>query len=320
MNRIDQAVRVIEAEAEGLRALADSLRADGTAFSNAVDVLMNVRGHLIVVGVGKSGHIGQKLAASFASTGTPAFFMHPTEASHGDLGMVTKDCAVLALSNSGESRELVDVLHFCRKADVPVIGLTRNPASTLGRLSDVVLRLPDTAEACPNGLAPTTSTTNTLALGDALVVAVMNEKGVSEADFGARHPGGKLGRRLQTVADWLELNPHDAPIVGADASVQDVVVGVTEGQAGCVAVVKASGAMVGMITDGDLRRALGPDMFDRIAADIMTADPLTLSLDAAMSWVADELTRRRIGNAFIVGAGKPVGVIGLKQLVAQGYV
>lgn len=320
--RITEAVRVIRAEANSLNALADGLQNDPSlsqAFSAAVDILMNLSGHLIVVGVGKSGHIGQKLAASFASTGTPAFFMHPTEASHGDLGMVTKNCAVLAISNSGESRELIDVLRYCLKTNVQVIGITRNPDSTLGRSSSAVLLIPKSAEACPNGLAPTTSTTDTLALGDALVVATMDEKGITESEFGARHPGGKLGRRLQTVEEWLTLNPHNPPKIAEHESIENVIQVMSEGRAGCVAVVSKDGKMTGMITDGDLRRSLDIHMFDKSARDIMTRNPVTISFDVLMSEVADKLSQKEIGNAFVVENDEPVGVMNLKQLIVQGY-
>ncbi|MGB6228938.1 MAG: KpsF/GutQ family sugar-phosphate isomerase [Litorimonas sp.] len=321
--RIEDAVRVIRMEADSLRMLGDALQSDparAERFSAAVDVVLATEGHLIVVGVGKSGHVGQKLAASFASTGTPAFFMHPTEASHGDLGMVTDSCAVLALSNSGESREMVDVLRYCARAGVPVIGMTRDAVSTLGRASDVVLELPPLDEACINGLAPTSSTTAMLALGDALVVAVMAEKGVSRDDFGRRHPGGKLGRGLQTVGEWRAAHPHDPPTVAEGAAIQEVVHAVSAGRSGCVAVVSEDGAFRGMITDGDLRRAMTPGVFDRTAADIMTTGALTLGDEMRMSEVVERLSARLIGNAFILEDGRPVGVLNLKDLVVQGYV
>ena len=321
--RIEDALRVIRLEAESLSALADGLASDparAEKFSRAVELILAAKGYLIVVGVGKSGHIAQKLAASFASTGTPAVFLHPTEASHGDLGMVTDDSVVLALSNSGESREMIDVLHYCRKSGVPVIGLTRAPNSTLGRASTVVLQLPDSAEACPNGLAPTTSTTNTLALGDALVVATMSELGVSTSEFGRRHPGGKLGRGLHTIGDWMALHPSPPPLIVNTAKVTEVVAAMSEGASGCVAVVNAQGSFVGMITDGDLRRAMTPDMFTRTAQDIMTAGASTLSEDQLMKDVIITLQDRRISNAFVVENGKPVAVVNMKDLMVQGYI
>lgn len=321
--RIDEAVRVMRAEAEHVQALADAFATDtsrGEALCSAVDLILDTHGHVIVVGVGKSGQIGVKIAASFASTGTPAFFMHPTEASHGDLGMVTKDCLVLAISNSGESQELTDVLHYCHKTNVPVVGITREPTSTLGRASTVVLQLTPSEEACINGLAPTTSTTNTLALGDALVVATMSEKQISEQDFARRHPGGKLGRGLQSVADWMALHPSPPPTIPAEAPLPDVISAVSSGEQGCVAVLGEDGQMVGIITDGDLRRALSPDLFDKSAHDIMTTNPLSFTGDVLMRDVVHTLTQRRMANAFVLKAGRPVAVLHMKSLTAQGYV
>ena len=316
----EEAIRVVRCEAAGLEALAETLAQPehAKAFSDALDLVVKAEGYLVVVGVGKSGHIAQKLAASFASTGTPAFFMHPTEASHGDLGMLTPASVVLAISNSGESRELVDVLHYCRKAGIPVIGLTRSAASSLGEASTVVLELPEAEEACPNRLAPTTSTTLALAMGDALVVAAMRAKGVTRTDFGNRHPGGKLGRELHTVEDWMRLHPEDVPTVEASASAADVVSAVSEGQQGCVAVIE-DGRFVGMITDGDLRRALEPGFFDRTAADMMTADPVTFSPSQAMGQVVETMRERKLGNGFVVNDGKPVAVLNIKSLLIQGY-
>ena len=320
--QVEAAQRVLRLEAEGLQTVADSLntsdRAD--AFTQAVDTIFALQGHLVVVGVGKSGHIGAKIAASFASTGTPSFFLHPTEASHGDLGMITPDCGVLAVSNSGESAEMADVLRFCRAASIPVISITAHADSTLARASETVLLLPELTEACTNNLAPTTSTTAALALGDALVLAVMNAKGVGPEDFGRHHPGGKLGRGLQTVREWFEANSHTPPTISKSAGMGDVVMSISEGRAGCVAVVDGSGIFRGMVTDGDLRRAMGPDMFSLSAADVMTRDPFTLSDDMRMRDVADALSERKIGNAFLLRDGKPVAVVTLKQLVAQGYV
>ena len=246
--------------------------------------------------------------------------MHPTEASHGDLGMVTADNAVLAISNSGQSAEMTDVLHYCRKTGVPVIAITRNPDSALGKASDVVLRLPDAGEACLNGLAPTTSTTNTLVLGDALVVATMARKGITKTDFGRHHPGGKLGRGLHTVRDWMSLSPEEPPVTSADAAMEDVILAMSEGQNGCVAVLDDAGDFAGMITDGDLRRAMGPTLFERKAIDIATRNPITLNEEMLMSEVVDLLSRNRIATAFIVRETKPIGVVNTKTLMTQGYI
>ena len=320
---IREALRVVQTEAQGLARLSDAFGPGGDlapAFDRAVGTIAGLERHLIVVGVGKSGHIGQKLAASFASTGTPSFFMHPTEASHGDLGMVVPGCAVLAISNSGQSTELVDVLRYCRRTHVPVIGITRDPASGLGRSSDIVLRLPHAEEACRDGLVPTTSTTVTLVLGDALVMAVMAHKGITPTDFGYRHPGGKLGRSLHTVADWMVDNAHTPPTIAQDAPISDVVLAISEGQNGCIAVLDDAGHLAGMITDGDIRRAMGPDIFSQSAADIMTRTPVTFVESDRMRDVVERLSAQKLGNAFVVRDNTPVAVLNIKTLVTQGYV
>ncbi len=288
-------------------------------FAKAIDLILESKNYLIVVGVGKSGHIGQKIAASFASTGTPSFFMHPTEASHGDLGMVTPDSIILAISNSGESRELRDVLLYARRNNVPIIGITRKSDSALGRNSAVILRLPDAPEACPNGLAPTTSTTNTLALGDALVVATMTARGFSSEDFGRRHPGGKIGLQLQTLDDWLHAHPNTATAIPTTATMDTVITAITQGGTGCVAVIDKQGMMKGIITDGDLRRAIEPGMFDKVAKDIMTQSPISLTRNMRISEVILLFSKKRISNAFIQEFGKPIGLIHMKNLLQEGY-
>lgn len=317
---VDRARQVIRTEAEGLIALSESLTGDrADAFQSAVEMIARCQRHLVVVGVGKSGHIGQKLAASFASTGTPSFFMHPTEASHGDLGMLVPDCVVLAISNSGETRELSDVLDYCRRTGIAVIGLTGSTDSSLTRASEIVLNLPRREEACVNRLAPTTSTTMTLAMGDALVVAVMDQRGFTSTDFGLRHPGGKLGRSLQTVGEWLGAHPHDVPTVRRESPMQDVILTITEGLNGCAAVVTEAGQFCGIITDGDLRRAMSPDMFDLKADDIMTADAFSLNPDMTMGKAVDHLVDRHISVAFILEDGCPIGLVNTKVLAAQDY-
>lgn len=314
---IEIAKRVLADERDALGALRDHIDA---SFAEAVETILNTKNYLIVVGVGKSGHIGRKIAASFASTGTPAFFMHPTEASHGDLGMISQGCSVLALSNSGESHELRAVLAYANKLKVPVIAITANQGSSMAKAAQTVLTLPKVKEACPNGLAPTTSTTNTLALGDALMVAVMEARGFSREDFGRRHPGGKLGLLLQTVSDWMGERKRPAPTIPKTASMKDTVMAVSGGGQGCVAVVDDDGRMIGMITDGDLRRAMDTDFMSKLAADIMTPSPLTLTTFMRMSEVVNLFADKRIGNAFVVSDGKPVAVIDLKSLLEDGYV
>ena len=307
---------VIKTEQAGLERLQGEI---GPEFSEAVDLILNAKNYVIVVGVGKSGHVGQKIAASFASTGTPSFFMHPTEASHGDLGMVTDDCVILAISNSGESREMRDVLHYARRNDIPVIGITAKRESALGRNSQHILTLPASREACPNGLAPTTSTTNTLALGDALVVAVMSLRGFSSEDFGQRHPGGKIGLQLQTVEDWLLTHSNPYKTVPVYAGMDAVIMAISEGRSGCVAVVDDMGHMLGIITDGDVRRAIAEDFFQKTAGDIMTAAPQNLEKSMRMSEVIALFSKKRIANAFIVEDKKPIGAIHMKNLLEDGY-
>lgn len=307
---------VIAAEIAGLKAL-DSCIDDG--FTQAVELILKTSNYLIVVGVGKSGHIGQKIAASFASTGTPSFFMHPTEASHGDLGMVSKGCVILAISNSGESRELRDVLQYAQSNSVPVIGITKNASSTLGQNSEIILTIPEAPEACPNGIAPTTSTTNTLALGDALVVATMTERGFTLEDFGKRHPGGKIGLRLQTVREWLQSHRENVPTIPTAAKMDETVSVISKGARGCAAVVDENGLMLGIITDGDLRRAIDTDFSQKTAIDIMTPRPRSVTPDMRMRDVIELFTQNRISNAFIVENDKPLGVIDMKSLLEEGY-
>ncbi|MDX1292329.1 MAG: KpsF/GutQ family sugar-phosphate isomerase [Hyphomonas sp.] len=308
---------VIRIERNALERLEASL---DDSIERAADVIMATDRHVIVAGVGKSGHIGQKIAASLASTGTPSFFLHPTEASHGDLGMVVPGSVVIAISYSGESRELVDLLKYCRSNNVPVIGMTRAPESTLGRHSEVLLALPGVDEACPNGLAPTSSTTMSLALGDALTIVLMARRGFSREEFGFRHPGGKLGRSLQTASDYIAGHRDAIPSVEVGVDLHEVIIAISEGRKGCVAVLDAAGTLVGMVTDGDLRRAMLAGKLTGDAASIMTPSPQTISPDERMSTVIKRLTEHRISNAFVVEDGRPVGIVDLKDLLAEGYV
>lgn len=307
---------VIRTERNALEALESTL---GPGFGDAVDLILEAKSYTIIAGVGKSGHVGNKIAASLASTGTPAFFLHPTEASHGDLGMIATGAVVLAISYSGESRELGDLLRYCKSHEVPVIAMTRSAGSTLGRMADVVLEMPAVEEACPNGLAPTSSTTMSLALGDALTIAVMERRGFSQEDFGERHPGGKLGRGLQTAGEYVAGRHEDVPSVSELAAVRDVVLAVSAGRRGCVAVLNGLGEIVGMVTDGDLRRAFMDNKVDGTASDIMTANPRTIAPEERMSAVIERLRTHRISNAFVVIDGKPTGTVDMKDLLAEGY-
>ncbi len=307
---------VLETEIKGLRLTAESL--DET-FSKAVRLILGTQGHVIVIGMGKSGHISRKIAASFASTGTPAFFLHPAEAAHGDLGMITPDSTLLALSFSGESAEVNGVVDYVLDLKNPVISITGSAESTLSSKSDVALVLPMIPEACPNNLAPTTSTTASLALGDALCVAAMRARGFSAEDFGKRHPAGKLGFGLKRVSQYLSETPSDVPQVDKKATMSAVILEITSGGKGCVAVMN-SGVLCGIITDGDLRRAMSSDIMTKSAQDIMSASPFTLTPDMRIKDVLTAFTERKIGNAFVVDKDEVLGLIDLKSLVSTGYV
>ncbi len=308
---------VIRIERDALDKLEASL---GNTLLEAVELILSTDRHVVVAGVGKSGHIGQKIAASLASTGTPAFFIHPTEASHGDLGMLIPGSVLIAISYSGESREMVDLLRYCKGNAIPVIAMTRAAESTLGRFADVLLELPTVPEACPNGLAPTSSTTMALALGDALTIVLMARRGFSREDFGFRHPGGKLGRSLQTAGDYVRERKETLPLIEADASFEAVVYAVSEGRKGCAGVTDAAGALIGMVTDGDLRRAMIAGKTGAPAREVMTKSPRTIDPEERMQVVIKQLSENRISNAFVLGEyGQPLGLVDMKDLLAEGY-
>lgn len=261
--------RVLELEARGLSELAAFLN---ESFTQAINMISAAEGRVIVTGMGKSGHVGKKIAATMASTGTPAFFVHPAEASHGDMGMIVRGDVVLALSNSGEAKELSDLIEYTRRFAIPLIAITSRPQSTLATKSDITLLLPPVAEACPNGLAPTTSTTMTLALGDALAVTLLEKKGFTAKDFKVFHPGGKLGQQLMRVTEIMHKG--DAlPLASEDIRMSDAVKIISEKSFGCIALTDAAGRLSGIITDGDIRRHLASNIMDKKASDIMTKNP-----------------------------------------------
>ena len=270
---VQAAVRTLGLESEGLAALTSALGDDlAEPFSRAVAFLKAARGRVIVSGIGKSGHIGQKIAATFASTGTPAFFVHPSEASHGDLGMITRDDVILALSWSGETVEMKNIITYCKRFSVPLISITSNRDSALGGQSDVVLELPKAKEACPHGLAPTTSTTMQLALGDCLAIALLEAKGFTAHDFKMFHPGGSLGASLKYVADVMH-KADQLPLARETDLMSDALVVMTAKSFGCLGILDAKGRLSGVLTDGDLRRHMGPDLLRARCADIMTKKP-----------------------------------------------
>ena len=313
---LEVARRVFQLESEGISALAEALDEN---FLAAVDILSEVCGRVIVTGMGKSGHIARKIAATLASTGTPSHYVHPGEASHGDLGMVTKGDAVLALSNSGETPELQDLAEYTRRFSIPLIVITSKPGSTLAELADAVLFLPAVPEACPMGLAPTTSTTMSLALGDALAVALLERKGFSAQDFRVLHPGGKLGSSLLRVSDLMHVD-EAIPLVKAGVAMENVIPVMSQKRFGCVGVVNQSGDLLGIITDGDLRRTLVENLLSRSAAEVMTQTPQFIKPQALAAEAVSLMNERKITNLFVNtdGSCKPVGVLHIHDLLKAG--
>ncbi len=311
-------VRTVEIEADGLAALAAALKQDmAAAFTDAVRTIAAASGRVVVTGIGKSGHIGQKLAATFASTGTPAFFVHPSEAAHGDLGMVTVGDVVLAMSWSGETVELKNVITYSRRFKVPLIAITSRRDSALGRSADIVLELPRAKEACPHGLAPTTSTTMQLALGDCLAIALLEAKGFTAHDFKIFHPGGSLGAQLKFVADIMHKDDH-LPLASADEPMGAALVTMTQKSFGCLGVVDATGTLVGIVTDGDLRRHMGDGLLSKSTGDIMTRSPKTVDPGMLASAALELINAARITSLFVVENGKPVGIVHVHDLLRIG--
>jgi arabinose-5-phosphate isomerase len=306
----------IRTEAAGLLRLADSL---GPSFDRAVELILASQGRVVVSGMGKSGHIGRKIAATFASTGTPALFVHPAEASHGDLGMIARSDVVLAMSKSGESPELSDIIGYCRRHGMPLIAITAVADSALGRTADVVLQLPDVAEACPMGLAPTSSTTMALALGDAIAVACLRRRDFRAADFREFHPGGKLGLRLKRVQDIM-YSGADMPLVRSGQPLSAAILEMTRTRLGCVGIVDAAGILVGIFTDGDLRRCISSAIITTPIDEIMSRGPHEISADALVEEVALLFTSHRIPSVFITREHQPVGVVHMHSLLGSGLI
>jgi len=305
---------VLHQEADALKRLAESL--DG-AFLKALDILAAVSGRVIVTGMGKSGHIARKIAATLASTGTPAQFVHPGEASHGDLGMVTSKDAVLALSNSGETPELSDIIGYARRWNIPLIGITMKAESALGSAADVTLVLPKIPEAGAMGLAPTTSTTMMLGLGDALAISLYERKGLSAEDFHALHPGGKLGQILLRVGNLMHAG-DEVPLIGGEAEMSQALLVMTAKTFGCVGVTDAGGSLVGIVTDGDLRRHMGPALLKQRVGDVMTKGPRTIRANALAAEAVRIMNERSITSLFVVDGAKPAGIIRLHDCLRAG--
>ena len=309
------AIKTIDSEIRAIEELKKSL--DAESLTKALDFMQNSTGRIIITGMGKSGHIGKKIAASLASTGTPSFFVHPAEASHGDLGMLTDDDVVIAISNSGESRELIDILNYCKRFGIKLIAITKNQDSSLGKAGDVVLLLPNNGEACPLGLAPTSSTTATLVLGDILTIRMIERKGFSKEDFNDRHPGGKLGSILKRVSDLMHTG-QDMPLLDENANMQAVLLEMTSKRLGCVGFVNSAGILTGILTDGDLRRCLSAQILSEKAADLMTRNPKTIAPEAMTAEALKVMHDKKITNLFVVDNLKPVGVIHIHDLLNNG--
>ena len=313
---LDTARRVIRTEADALTALADSL---DDRFRQAIDVLVATHGRVIVTGIGKSGHIAKKIAATLASTGTPAQFVHPAEASHGDLGMITADDVVLAISNSGEAPELANLITYSRRFSIPLIGITSREGSSLGAQCDVVLLLPQLPEACGTGVVPSTSTTMTLAMGDAVAIALMENRSFTAEHFREFHPGGKLGARLSRVADLMHTG--DAlPMVKDDAPMSDALMMMSSKSFGVVIVTDAAGTLAGIITSGDLGRHLD-GLMSKTTRDVMTATPVTIAPDALAEKAVAMMNARKITCLLVVepdGKNIPAGLIHIHDCLRVG--
>lgn len=308
------AFKTIDMEIDTLKILKENLN---ISLTKALDIMQNVKGRVIVTGMGKSGHIGKKIAASLASTGTPSFFVHPAEASHGDLGMITEDDVVIAISNSGESKELADILNYCKRFGIPLISITKNSNSSLGKAGDILLLIPNNGEACPLGLAPTNSTTATLVIGDILTTCLMERKGFTKTDFNDRHPGGKLGSILQKVSDLMHTET-EIPILNENSSMQEVLIEMTSKRLGCVGFINNAGELTGILTDGDLRRCLSAKVLDKKAYEIMTRNPKTISKDSIASSAMKIMNDKKITNLFVIENNKPIGVIHIHDLLSKG--
>ena len=309
------AIKTIDSEIEAINALKHSI--EPKSLTKALDFMQNSKGRIIITGMGKSGHIGRKIAASLASTGTPSFFLHPAEASHGDLGMITEDDVVIAISNSGESRELIDILNYCKRFGIKLIAITKNPESSLAKAGDIILELPNNGEACPLGLAPTNSTTATLVLGDILTVGMIERKGFSKEDFNDRHPGGKLGSILKRVSDLMHTG-QEMPILDENSNMQAVLLEMTSKRLGCVGFINQTGELTGILTDGDLRRCLSAKILEEKASDLMTRNPKTISPDAMTAEALKIMHDKKITNLFVLQDKKPIGVIHIHDLLNNG--
>jgi arabinose-5-phosphate isomerase len=318
---VQSALRTLEAEGSGISAIASALQGPlGPAFAAAIELMQRAKGRVIVTGLGKSGHVARKIAATLASTGTPAFFVHAAEASHGDLGMITSDDVIIALSWSGEQPEMKNLVNYSKRFAIPMIAVTSNAASPLGEAAEIVLELPKAREACPHNLAPTTSTLMQAAIGDALAIALLEGRGFTALEFASFHPGGKLGAMLKFVRDIMHTGDA-VPVKPLGTKMSDALVEMSAKGFGCVCIVDSSGEIAGIITDGDLRRQMRPDLMTALVDEVMTKNPRTI----APGMLASEIMRESVDSSkravmmLIVAEGnKPVGIVHVHDVLRAG--
>ncbi len=317
-SHIASALRTLDNEAEGVAALAAAMSDGlGAPFVAAVETIRAARGRVIVTGMGKSGHVARKIAATLASTGTPAFFVHAADASHGDLGMITSDDVMLALSWSGETEELKDLINYSRRFRIVLIAVTVNVDSTLGKAADIVLALPPTREACPHNLAPTTSSLMQLALGDALAIALLESRGFTAVDFGVFHPRGRLGAALKFVRDIMHSG-QAVPLIKRGALMSEAIVEMSAKGFGCVAVTDGAGRLAGIITDGDLRRHMRADLLQLTVDAVMTPSPIIVRPDQLASEALQLLNSLKKQALIVVESDRPVGIVNFHDLLRAG--
>lgn len=315
---IDSALRTLEVGGSGIAAISAALKGSlGAAFAATVELIRDAKGRVIVTGLGKSGHVARKIAATLASTGTPAFFVHASEASHGDLGMITTDDVILALSWSGEQPEMKNVVNYSARFAIPMIALTANAASSLGQAAHLVLELPKAREACPHNLAPTTSTLMQAAIGDALAIALLESRGFTALEFANFHPGGKLGALLKHTSDLMHTGDA-VPLKPLGTKMSDALVEMSAKGFGCVGIVDSRGHLAGIITDGDLRRHMRPDLLSALVEDVMTRNPKTIDRASLASEALELLNSVKITTLIVTDAGKPAGILHLHDLLRAG--
>lgn len=311
MKIIETALQVLNDEIDGINLLKKFFDSN---FEHAVKTIFESNGKVIVTGVGKSGHVGRKISATLSSTGTPSFFIHPTEASHGDMGMIEKNDVILAISWSGETTELGDIVRFAHENKNKLIGLSSNKNSHLANSSDIALNLPNAKEACPNGLAPTTSTTMQLIVGDALAISLLNIRGFNKDNFRSLHPGGRLGAILAKVSDIMHID-DEIPVLNKGSKMSEAIIKISEKGFGCIGIILED-KLIGIITDGDLRRHMGPEMLDKSVEEIMTKDPISIPKQLLVSEALELLNKQGVQGLFITdNEKKPLGFVHFHDLI-----